>query len=136
MGRLRFGSLDPQIPEYDSLADFHVQQNRIELRIPWGLINFTDPSSRMVLWLEKGGKARKTEGIRMLAVSYKPAASGMAAADTGRESNIADSLPAPLAKDRVALYSWEGWDTPVYHTYEKESFRLCRRAFEEMPEGR
>jgi hypothetical protein len=72
----------------------------------------------------------------MLAVSYKPAASGMAAADTGRESNIADSLPAPLAKDRVALYSWEGWDTPVYHTYEKESFRLCRRAFEEMPEGR
>jgi len=43
MSNLTFGSLDPRLDDYNSLSDIHVKSNLIELRIPWGLINFTDP---------------------------------------------------------------------------------------------
>lgn len=47
-GRLRFGIADPEADEYDSLADFYTSGNCTEIRIPWELLNFQDPSYRTV----------------------------------------------------------------------------------------
>ena len=43
-GKLRMGNGNPNSPEFDSLADYMKAGNHIELRIPWGLLNFADPS--------------------------------------------------------------------------------------------
>ncbi len=134
MSPLRFGSLERDIPYYDSLADFFFADNKVELRIPWGLINFTDPSSKMVLWMDKKSRTMKTDGIRTLAVSYKPLKNQVYAETTGRSSNITDSLPQSLSPSHIVNYSWSEWSTPVYHTYLKESYHKYKEFLSQIPE--
>ncbi len=134
MSRLTFGSLDVKNPDYNSLADFFYCDTKIELRIPWGLINVTDPSSRTVLWMDKNSETRKTNGIGILAVSYKPEDGGPAARRTGGPSNHTNSLPTELTAARVKTYSWDGWDTPIYHTYLKESYYRYQKVLRSIPE--
>jgi hypothetical protein len=126
MSRLTFGSLDAKNPDYHSLADFFYCDTRIELRIPWGLINITDPSSKTILWKDRDGKTRKTKGITIFAISYKPEDVGSRAHLTGLQTNHTDSLPAKLSAKTVQTYSWEGWNTPLYHLYPKESYYRYR----------
>ena len=47
-GRLRRGTADPDDPAYDSLADFQLTGDGVELRLPWELLNFGDPSEQMI----------------------------------------------------------------------------------------
>jgi len=134
MSRLKFGSLDPKGPHYSSLADFFYQNTGIEVRIPWGLINVTDPSSKNVLWREGKDKTRKTNGIGLLAVSYKPEANSFAARKTGKPANHTDNLPAELTAAQIKTYTWDGWETPVYHTYLKESYYRYQHILQSIPE--
>jgi hypothetical protein len=134
MSRLRFGCLDPGDAAYNSLADFTFRDNTMELRIPWSLVNFTDPSSSQVLWKEKDGSAKRTAGVRLIAISYRPDPESLAASGTGRTANHADSLPADLREDAVRTYSWPDWNTPIYHTFLKESYHQYRRILAELPE--
>jgi hypothetical protein len=136
MSRLRYGTLDAKHPDYHSLADFYVRDRTIELRIPWGLINVTDPSSKRVLWKDGSGTTRKTKGIRILALSYKPNDGGVTADPTGRSQNHTDCLPAELTASTVRTYSWEGWETPLYHTFLKESYYRYQKVLQQIPEER
>ena len=43
-GKLVHGSANPEDPEYNSLADFCRRGDDIEVRLPWQLLNFADPS--------------------------------------------------------------------------------------------
>ncbi len=47
-GRLRFGIADETDPEFDSQADFYTLGNCTEVRIPWALLNFQDPSRGVI----------------------------------------------------------------------------------------
>lgn len=47
-GKLRYGNNNPESDDYDSLADFCFGENLIEVRIPWALLNFANPSYRLV----------------------------------------------------------------------------------------
>lgn len=47
-GRLRCGNADPEAADYDSLPDFSVGEGIVELRIPWALLNFADPSRMQI----------------------------------------------------------------------------------------
>lgn len=133
MSNLRHGSLDSTNVDFDSLADFFVTGNRIEIRIPWGLINFTDPSSRTVLWMDRDGPTRKTDGIRPVALSYKPSERNVSARKTGLEHNITDSLPVHLRLEDVRTFSWKEWDVPVYHTYLKEPADAYKKVLADIP---
>ncbi|HYA86614.1 MAG TPA: tetratricopeptide repeat protein, partial [Nitrospirota bacterium] len=135
MSRLRYGSLDVKSRDYHSLADFFLLDNKIELRIPWGLINVTDPSSKMVLWKDKDVATRKTAGIRALAISYRPEKGKFVPHQTGRTSNYTDSLPAILAQEHIKTYSWDEWNTPIYHTYLKESYYRYQKVLQTIPEA-
>jgi hypothetical protein len=134
MSWLRFGSLSTNEAAYNSLSDFFFRENAVELRIPWGLINFTDPSSKCVLWKGKDGLVKQTAGVRLVAVSYKPAQEELAATATGLGANHTDCLPADFRDNRIKAYSWQGWNTPVYHTFLKESYHQYRRSLAELPE--
>ncbi len=134
MSTLRYGSLDQKHHRANSLSDFFVRGNTIELRIPWGLINVTDPSSHMVLWMDKGSKTRKTDGIKVLAVSYKPSRAFHYAEDTGRTDNVTDSLPERMTRESVLSYQWEEYSTPIYHTYLKQSYGIYKTKLARIPE--
>ncbi len=47
-GKLRYGNNNPGSSEYDSLGDFCFGENLVELRIPWALLNFANPSYGLV----------------------------------------------------------------------------------------
>ncbi len=135
MSKLRFGSLDVKSSDYHSLADFFFRENKIELRIPWGLLNVTDPSSKMVLWQDKDSVTQKTAGIRTFTISYRPEKDKFIAHKTGRTSNHTDSLPSILDPVRVKTYSWDEWQTPIYHTYLKESYYRYQEILKIIPEA-
>jgi hypothetical protein len=134
MSNLKHGTLEEHRTDFNSLSDFHVAGNRVEIRIPWCQLNFTDPSSRTVLWMSGAGKSRTTEGIRALALSYRPRKESAAAIPTGGRTNITDSLPRRLVEENVRLYSWDPWDTPVYHMYLKKSYHVYKEALSAIPE--
>jgi Tetratricopeptide repeat len=136
MSKLRFGSLDPKREDYHSLADFFVFNNKVELRIPWGLINITDPSSRSVLWMDKNGATKQTGGIRIFAISYKPEEGKLVACGTGGAFNHTDSLPGELTPSQLRNYSWKGWETPIYHSYLKESYYRYQKVLKAISEER
>jgi hypothetical protein len=135
MSVLQHGSLDGARPDFHSLSDFHVSGNRVEIRIPWCQLNFTDPSTRTVLWMSGADKSRATEGIRPLALSYSPRKGSPAARKAGGRTNITDSLPQRLVDENVTLYTWDPWDTPVYHMYLKKSYYLYKEALSGIPEA-
>lgn len=43
-GLLHYGNANPESENYDSLADFICRGDCIEIRLPWQLLNFADPS--------------------------------------------------------------------------------------------
>lgn len=47
-GKLKYGNANPDSPSFNSLADFIARGDYIELKLPWQLLNFSDPSRMMV----------------------------------------------------------------------------------------
>ena len=47
-GILKYGNANPKSIGYDSLADFIINGDYIEIRIPWQLLNFSNPSKMMI----------------------------------------------------------------------------------------
>jgi len=47
-GLLTYGNANPDAPDYNSLADFICSGNAVELKLPWQLLNFSDPSRMQV----------------------------------------------------------------------------------------
>ncbi len=134
MSSLRFGSLETGRPDYNSCADFFFSGSMLELRIPWSLINFTDPSSKTVLWQDNNGMTRKTDGIRIMAFSYKPEAGQLFAQATGSHTNVTDHLPEVLTAENVMTYTWKNWNVPLYHSYKKDSYHIYKNVLSTIPE--
>ena len=48
-GKLRYGNANPDSADFDSLADFAQSEDYIEVKLPWQLLNFSDPSKMEIL---------------------------------------------------------------------------------------
>lgn len=44
-GKLRYGNANPEAENFDSLADFICNGDYVEVKIPWQILNFADPST-------------------------------------------------------------------------------------------
>ena len=142
-GILRYGTLSPQAADYDSLAEWHanLQTNTIDVRIPWNLLNVTDPSSfRVFAGLQPDGTVITTEtpGIVVAAFSYRPLEGARLRPVMEQGHPIADALPgmsgpATLPVANMKQYRWVGWNTPRYDLRVKGSFAILRKAFQSLP---
>ncbi len=100
------------------------EQGAIELRIPWSLLNVSDPSSRRVLHgpaKSEDSPTRETEGIRIYAFAFDK-----------RKPNrpAADQLPG---RWRTAqLYVWQRWEEPKYEMELKESARAIASVMKQL----
>lgn len=47
-GELLHGDANPNHKDFNSIADFNIRKNHIELRIPWAMFNFSDPSQMKI----------------------------------------------------------------------------------------
>lgn len=109
-GKLLYGDGNPKNTDYNSLADFYVKDNVVEIRIPWQLLNVMDPSTKTIMNdLHIGGiKPIKTEGIY----------AGVLVQDKALIQNV-----------EMNLYSCKDWNVPTYHERLKPSYYILKEAF-------
>ncbi|WP_172194712.1 hypothetical protein [Saccharibacillus qingshengii] len=115
VGRLHWGTNDPGSDKFNNLSDWYLDGDTLELRIPWMLLGFTDPS-RLQVWKypyqTESVTAIDTDGVAVSAV-LSQAGSKMSA--------------APASRD----YMWDAWDLPSYHERPKKSFDILKDTFAE-----
>ena len=112
-GLLRYGNGNPSSPDYDSLADFCVNGDDIEIRLPWLLLNFSNPSEMMVhddYYLHYGVEEMSIEGIYVGAASEKS-----------------------VRKDvQMAYLPLKGWGSqPTFHERLREGYYALQRLWTE-----
>ncbi|WP_052702802.1 hypothetical protein [Paenibacillus beijingensis] len=135
-GLLRSGNGNPNSPDYDSLTDvaYNDKEHRVEVRIPWQLLNVKDPSTREImsdLWKKGLQGGEKTSGFKIALLSYRPNGSDRADAPGGPD--ISYSVPGTVsgtlsAKD-MFTYEWSEWETPEYHERLKKSYYMMKDLF-------
>jgi hypothetical protein len=125
-GRLRYGTA-----EESSLNDWYADSaaGLLEVRIPWGLLNVTDPSSRTVLFdrgdqLEGEFGTAVTEGMHFGAIVYR----------TGGRPAIVASAPAIVdgtwrASD-FRTWTWPTWEKPTSHSRLKPVYDSLRATWQ------
>jgi len=142
-GILRYGSLDPNAADYDSLATWRAnpQTDMVDLRISWALLNVTDPSTRQVFagfTSDATVITAETPGFQFALFAYRPSQSASRRPIMEQGHAVADSLPAleeatTLPANRLKPYLWQGWEEPQYQLRVKESYPRLRRAFTGLP---
>ncbi len=116
VGRLRQGIGNPESAKYDSLSDYYISKDKnfIEVRIPWGLIGFTDPSKKEVQgdFYTNGLDSRFIiDGINVSINAHEI-------------DNKEDYSTVPMFK-----YTWKDWDKPIKEERLKESFKIIKEEF-------
>lgn len=101
-GKLTYGINNPSSDNYNSLADFYIKDNTTEVRIPYLLLNITNPSKNLIL-----DDFYKNDGFKMI-----------------KGDGITFS-----ANGNTGHYSWKNWDTPTFHERLKPAYYTLQEYF-------
>lgn len=105
VGRLRWGTADPEAPGFDARVTVAGDEAVTELRIPWGLLGFSDPSTHTAFFPRSDGTvAHRRVG----------------------------AIGIDLAGSRVE-YDWEDWTAVEWHERRKAGWDALARAFRQLP---
>ncbi|TLS52667.1 hypothetical protein FE782_08535 [Paenibacillus antri] len=131
VGELIRGTSDPEDPDYDSKAMWQTDGEVVELRIPWMLLGFADPSSLQAINYEdvKNGKLGTSFVDGVLLFPW------IADNTTGELIGMPSGSNAePYPVSTLPLYKWEGWeDVDVkYVERPKQSYYLMQEAMKEV----
>lgn len=114
-GKLTHGNGNPSSPEFNSLSDFYIEGDTIEIRLPWSLLNFLNPSEMMIhddYYEHYGIEPLPIQDFRV---------------GIGTLQNTADKIPmesAPL----------KGWGrSPTYHERLKEGYFALQELWTAIP---
>ena len=122
-GRLREGNANPDSKDYDSLADFYINDDGgLELRIPWLLIQSKDPSKKEFIGniCQDGIEASKFVDEIYIGALYVDDKGTVLDSFPGIENNVLNELNA---------YSWDNWDIPEYKERLKQSYYIIQDLF-------
>ncbi len=109
-GWLRHGNADPAAEDYDSLVDFSFGEGFMEMRIPWSLLNFRDPSTKEVegdFWEADELTGKNVDGI-WVGLNCKDSAFPM------------------------QYFTWDNWDTIEFHERLKQSYHILSACYEKL----
>ena len=128
-------------PAYNDRADWQAGRSAdgrgfIEARIPWSLLNVTDPSARRVI----DDSERKIPGP--VGTSITPGFRFVLAAITAEkplwEGGGTFHLSLPAAQKRripkPPLFTWPTWEQPTFYRFRKQSFPIYQKALTETPD--
>ena len=103
-----FGTSDYDSKDYNSIADFNYNEDVFEIRIPWQLLNFRDPSRKSVeddFWTLGYYKNLNIDNIYI-----------------GLNINEKKTL-------KFLPYTWENWDTYKYNERLRKSYYILREKY-------
>ena len=111
-GLLRYGNGNPASAQYDSLSDFMAGDGFVEIRIPWSMLNFYDPSTMKI-----HDDYYQHHGVVGMSIDK------MYVGVTSLNSS---------ARIQLGEKSLKGWDMKVsYHERLKESYYVVQKAWTE-----
>jgi tetratricopeptide (TPR) repeat protein len=128
-GALRYGSLDAASSSFDTRTDVAIgtATGTVELRLPWALLNISDPSSRRVIHQPERNAPPfatvKTDGIRIYAFAVDP---------SRPDRRPLDRLPD--AGEWATLFRWAGWDEPRWRLEPKDGAEALRDGMNRLPD--
>ncbi len=129
---LPYGTADRSSPKFSSRALWHAdpQNGMIELRVPWGLLYFTDPSALQVF----GGTDAKWDPLARATQGVSIAAFALELPDPGQKKGRVVSASLPPARNGTidetpAIYTWQGWNQVWVQPYLKESYTALQTLF-------
>ncbi|BCZ46255.1 hypothetical protein psyc5s11_23220 [Clostridium gelidum] len=114
-GKLILGDANPEHKDYNSLADYAVNKDKVEIRIPWQLLNVMDPSTKMIMddFNEKNKiSSLKIEGLYIGGILTK--------------NNVVTET------SNMEVYNWNEWEIPTYHERLKPSYDILKKAFKSI----
>lgn len=122
-GKLKAGLTNENSSEYNSLADYNMdtKQGLVEIRIPWLLLSFKDPSQKEImgdLWQQGLKSSQIIEDIGLSLVVSK-------------DNYLVDSLPKSSQNDEIKMkaYSWKNWEIPNSKERLKKSYYIFKDFF-------
>lgn len=143
VGRMIRGNTNLNSPNYNSLALWDWKGSTIEMRIPWMLLGFSDPSTHHVIsYRNPMGRVQQLPskvipGIRFVPwITTKSTANQAGSSETGLPSagtaqsagpDQGSSRPYPVSK--MPLYQWKNWNKVTYHAKVKQSYVMMKQAF-------
>ncbi len=140
IGWLRQGTQDRTSPSYDARAAWQsgrtsMGQGFLEARIPWALLNVSDPSGRRVIddpvRKVKGSLGTSiTPGFRLVFAAleaHKSVLEGGGSVRVALPAAANGSIPMP------PLFTWPTWDQPTFHRFRKQSFSIYQKALADTP---
>ena len=113
-GRLRLGNGNPECEDFDSLTDFcFTPEGGVEIRIPWQLLNFADPSVMNI-----HDDYYEHYGIEYIQIDALYAGVCRGGADT---------------RVQLAPFALKGWgNDPSYHERLKKSYYILQNYWAEL----
>lgn len=127
IGRLKYGNGNPTSEEYNSISDYSISEKDsfLEIRIPWALINFVDPSDKVVLgdiYVDGIDSKITLDGINVSLATYDP---------NNPESfhSFPKSDTEVISSDLVYKYTWDKWNTPNVSERLKKSYHIIKEVF-------
>lgn len=128
VGLLKRGTSNPDSEEYDSLTLWQYEGNKIEVRIPWMLLGFGDPSSLQVidyspLTADREFQTTTTEGIRFI-----PWLTDISSGTVSWPGGDADTFDI----GQIKPYTWEPWETVAYSERFKQSYDAMKEIYSSL----
>lgn len=114
-GKLTYGNANPEAENFNSLADFFINGDNIEIKIPWQLLNFSNPSEMMI-----HDDYYKNYGVEEIQIDKMYVGIG-----TNENKN-----------ERIEMddFSLVGWGKNVtYHERLKESYYMIKEVWTQNP---
>ncbi len=108
-GILRYGNANPDAENYDSLADFYSNDNIIELRLPWQILNFSSPAESKI-----HDDYYKKYGVEDMEI---------------------DEIYVGVSSDKnikLSKYELESWQDAEYHERLKKSYYIIKDYWKEV----
>lgn len=118
-------------PPPDGLWEWDVDSGVIEVRIPWTLLNVTDPSQRRVL-ADRGDVADPCSGSGHVEFGTRSVDDFRLVAAVRTGPAEWQSLPASGSAADVAAFTWPTWEQPTWKSRRRPAFDEMREVFDRL----
>ncbi|MGM9988066.1 MAG: family 2 glycosyl transferase [Bacillaceae bacterium] len=115
VGRLIEGNGNPKRKGYNSLVDFNVNKDNIEIRIPWLMLNVSNPAQRLII-----DDFNVNNGIEHIEIENIHAGAYVL-----KNNEVVEQA-------KMKSYTWEKWEMPTYHERLKSSYYIMKEAFKNI----
>lgn len=109
-GKLTYGNANPDAEDYNSVADFYQKGSNVEIRLPWQLLNFSNPSEMQI----------HDDYYKYYGIEYR------------KIDEIYAGVGAEGSNARIPMESFrlKGWGkNPTYHERLKKSYYIVQKAW-------